>query len=287
MTTSKLHVERSGQESSSTMASLDTAIDMDHHHGLAPRGDAADWKAAALELWLCRAKRRWNTKSPLTHFSLRGEVKQWKPERLPPGVTHNQYARAVVQALKESPLITYDPTSGTLQPVVAPDQIERTDSHSSITAPVSYTQGAATNTPATHSDASPAQVAPQLTIAAEIEYYVANIGSLSQPLTLSVLSKLVKARVPKGGYKGPKGEPLGGTKFYKLIKQTLKKDARVLYDKTKGNKGFVLGRNDEGADMNSSDACVRVHVHEGVTSQACAYHDASLPKSSPDAQVSK
>lgn len=67
------------------------------------------WLEDAVALWLKRALRRSSTATPLTDKALAGEVRQWKPAKLPPGVSSKEYTKAVLQGLKADARLRYCP----------------------------------------------------------------------------------------------------------------------------------------------------------------------------------
>jgi hypothetical protein len=254
-------------------------LNVSYGEGAIEAGGPATWKAAAFELWLDRARRRAETR-PLTLLSLCCEVKRWKPEKLPPGVTNKAYVKEVVHELKNCSQLVHNPSTGTFLPISPSLRDAISEPPSSITAhSTAYVHGTATSTPDTNFSAGTTPAAPQRTAESEIEYWVFKIHNMSQPrLPLSALLKEVKARAPREGYKGPGGEPLSDTRFYKFLKKALKRDARITYDKTKGQKGFMCG-------TSTSNAASDAHAGPAGGAPKAAVHNTAImqpPSSNQD-----
>jgi hypothetical protein len=72
---------------------------------------SADWLTDAHALWFQRAKNRIGV--PLGSLALAGEVKHWKPEKLPPGISAKAYIKAVTDALRADPRLKFEAIIGT------------------------------------------------------------------------------------------------------------------------------------------------------------------------------
>ncbi len=172
-----------------------------------------DWKSAAIEFWMNRARKR-PPKNALSMSALIGEVKHWKQDKFAPGVLANDYIKVVSDALKSSSQFSYDPQEGTFVPVVSM-------SAGTPRANLPPMPGASMNFPANFADRAPALPPDD-----EFVHWFCKIKDItlrgSEPLSLVALKEGVAQRSPPGGYKGSDGKVINTEVFYQNLLKNLK-----------------------------------------------------------------
>jgi hypothetical protein len=213
--------------------------------------EALDWKSEAIEFWVNRARKR-PPKNALSMSALIGEVKNWKPGKFPPGVASYEYIKVVSDALKTSPLFTYDPNDGTFLPNMPVAAMPR-PSHL-ITPSM-----ASAVTEAGHSPLSSSQ---------EYRHWFSMIHDMTErgePLTLVALKDGVIERTPPGGYRSQSDDPINTEVFYQSLLKALKNHPELACIQVSGKRAFkwVGSRRDayEGGVRDAAHAMHRDGLH--------------------------
>jgi hypothetical protein len=169
-----------------------------------PHAAPEAWLAAAAEL---RAQRALKRAEGLRHPALVGEVKQWRPEQLPLGVSANYYLKRVWAALKADARLAFSVENG------------------GVFMPAAHAGGAGAPLPLGLACMPAALSRPQPEVRRFCRVVRARISEQAV-LPLTTIREILRDAAPAGGL-ALGGEPVSVEGFFQAVLSALKSDARV------------------------------------------------------------